>query len=58
MGENHGHPTVNQVGGQRGQSIELTLRPTIFDHHVAAFDIAGFVQALAQSGDLRCEPAG
>jgi hypothetical protein len=58
MGKNHGHSTANQVRRQRGQSIELTVRPAIFNRHVAAFNIAGFAQALAQSDDLRCEPLG
>ena len=45
---NHGHLTANQIGRQCRQSIVLTLRPAIFDRHVAAFDIAGFAQALAE----------
>src|SRR5207237_2379468 len=58
MGENHGHPTADQVGCQRRQSIELTVRPTILDRHIEAIDIAGFFQALPQSGYLRGEAAG
>ena len=38
--DDHGHLTADQIGGQRRQSIVLTLRPTIFDRHVLAFDIA------------------
>jgi hypothetical protein len=38
--------TAHQVGRQSRQSIELVLRPTIFDQDVAAINVAGFAQAL------------
>src|SRR5262249_47449914 len=43
---NHGHAAANQVGGLCWQSFETTLGPAIFDRHVAALDIAGFVETL------------
>ena len=45
----NGHVTADQVGHQRRQAIELALRPTVFDRHVLALDVAGFVQALSES---------
>src|SRR5262249_26091486 len=44
----HGHLTMNQIGGHRRQSINSALRPAIFDRHVAAFDVAGFLQGLTE----------
>ena len=46
--DDHGHLAADQIGRQRRQSIVLTLRPAVFDRHVLALDIAGFVQALAE----------
>jgi hypothetical protein len=43
-----GHPAVHQVGRQLGQLRELTVRPTVLDRDVAAFDIAAFAQTLAE----------
>jgi hypothetical protein len=34
--------TMNQIGHQRGQPIDLVLRPPVFDRHVAAFNVTGF----------------
>ena len=42
--DNHGHLSANQIGRQCRQSIVLVFCPTVFDRHVAAFDIAGFTQ--------------
>src|ERR1700730_2063342 len=36
----HRHLTVDQVVSKRRQSIGLVLRKTIFDRHVATFDVA------------------
>src|SRR3989442_780903 len=41
-GDDHGHLTTNQVGGQRWQSIVIDIRPAIFDLYVLVLDIAGF----------------
>ncbi|MGB7100061.1 MAG: hypothetical protein WBD95_15020 [Xanthobacteraceae bacterium] len=46
--DDHGDLTSNQVGCQRRQPINLTLRPTVFDRHVPPFDIAGLTQAIAE----------
>jgi hypothetical protein len=47
---NHGHLATNQIGHQRWKSIVSTLRPTIFNRYVPAFDITGFMQASVEGG--------
>ena len=43
-------PTANEVGGQRGQSIVLVVRPAVFDREVLALDIACLFQAPMERG--------
>src|ERR1700757_2799461 len=43
--DDHGHSKLDEVNRQRRQSISLVSRPAIFNHNVAAFNVAGFVQA-------------
>src|SRR5215471_6393105 len=43
--DDHAHLTTNQIGRQSRQAIVLALSPTVFDRHIPAFDIAGFLQA-------------
>src|SRR5262249_43336952 len=40
----------NQIGRQRREPVVLQLCPAIFDRHVLAFDVAGFVEAFVESG--------
>ena len=40
-GRNHGHLATNQIGCHRGQSIVLTVRPTIFNRNIATICVAG-----------------
>jgi hypothetical protein len=42
---------ANQIGDERRQPIEATIRRAEFDRDVLALDIARFFQALAESGD-------
>ena len=42
----HGDLAANQFGRQRGQPIELTLRPAVLDSYVLAF-----IEALAKSAE-------
>jgi hypothetical protein len=44
----HGHATADQVSHQRRQAIELVVQPVVFDHHVPAFNVAGFTEPLAE----------
>jgi hypothetical protein len=48
----HGHLAANQIGRERWKSIELTLGKAVFDGHVLAFDVTGFLEALQKRGDL------
>ena len=34
------------------QAIVLAVQPVIFDYHVLAFDVAGFVEAFAERSDI------
>src|SRR5262249_35268694 len=43
-----GYTAVHQVGRQLRQPRKLTVRPTVLDRDLAAFDIAAFAQALAE----------
>ena len=47
--DDHGDLAANQIGRQLRQSIELTLRPAVFDRHVLALDIAGILEALTKA---------
>jgi hypothetical protein len=49
--KNHGHLAANQIGCQCRKSIELVLSPAVFDRHVAALDVAGFAEALAECSE-------
>jgi hypothetical protein len=42
------HSMLDQIGDQLGQSRIIIIRPAIFDHQVAAFDIAGLSEPIAE----------
>jgi hypothetical protein len=46
----HGYLTSNEIGRERRQPIQSSLRPAVFDRDVLALDITGLVQATAESG--------
>ena len=48
----HGDLSANQIGRQLRQSIDLILRPAVFDRHVLALDIAG---VSSGPGEMRAE---
>src|SRR5262249_45947473 len=56
IGVNHAHLATDQVRGQCGQAIVLTVRPMIFDRNVAALDKPSLAQALVKG--RRCIGAG
>ena len=43
---------ADKVFRQTGQAIVLAPSPTKFDRYVFAFDIAGFIQSLAERGQI------
>jgi hypothetical protein len=52
-GYDHGYAAADQIGRERRQPINLIFRPAVFDRHVLALDIAGFLQALEKrNGDV------
>ena len=57
-GRDHGRAPANQIGCQHRQSIDLTLRPAVFDRHVLALEIAGVLEALAKSTQTLRPPLG
>jgi len=50
----HGHATADEVGHERRQAIELALQPVVLHRYVLAFNVAGFVEALAEPGGTGC----
>src|SRR5262249_49414388 len=45
---NHCDSALNQIGGERGQSIIVTVRPAVFDGYIAPLVIPGFGEALPE----------
>src|SRR5262245_57071745 len=48
----YGRWVSDQFGGQCRQSLKATIGRNIFDRNIAAFDIAGFLEPLAESAEL------
>src|SRR5262249_15591648 len=48
---NERHMAAHEFCRQRGKPIVVTLRPAVFDRDVLAFDVAGFLQTLAECGN-------
>jgi len=48
----HRHLKADQVGRECRQSVNLASRPAVFDVDIAVLDITGFIQALAERGDV------
>jgi hypothetical protein len=42
---NHGDAAADEIGCERRQLTKLVLRPVVFDRHILALDIAGFLEA-------------
>jgi hypothetical protein len=49
--------SANQIGHQCRQATVFFLQPVVFDRHVLAFDVTGFVEALANAAARRAEAA-
>jgi hypothetical protein len=54
----HAYPALNEIGEQRRQPVVLPLRPAKLDRDIAALDVAGIAQALAESVDQVAECVG
>src|SRR5436190_1414168 len=46
----NGHATAHEVSHQHRKAIELALQPVVLHRDVMAFNVAGFVEALAERG--------
>ena len=42
------YAATDEIGCKRRQPIDLIFRPAVFNRHVLALDIAGFLQALEE----------
>jgi hypothetical protein len=52
-GCDHCYAAADEIGGKRRQPIGLALRPAVFNRHVLALDIAGFLKSLEKrNGDV------
>src|SRR5260370_32876309 len=52
-GNDHGNSTLDQIGSQRRQAIELIFRKAEQDFDVPAFDITAFIEGLPQCSHIR-----
>src|SRR5262245_3512349 len=56
-GDDHSDLTTNQIGRQCRQSVISALCPAVFNGHVPALDIAGFLQTVMEEGSEYCANA-
>jgi len=49
--DNYRNLALNQISRERGQSIDLTFRPAVFDRNVLALNVTGFVEAATKCND-------
>jgi hypothetical protein len=57
-GHDHSDPAANKIGSKFGQAVMLAVRPAIFDHHVAAFEITLFAKAQQERAHGSGRPVG
>jgi hypothetical protein len=51
--QNHRYAAADEIGRQRWQPIVLIFRPAVFNSHVLALDVTGFLQPLEKrNGDV------
>jgi hypothetical protein len=48
----HGHLSADQIGQQCWQAIVSALQPVVLDRYVLPFDVADFIEALAERGHI------
>jgi hypothetical protein len=54
----HRHAPADQIGDERGQAVDLTLRVAIFDCDVAAFNVADLAQPAPERLGQLCRIVG
>ena len=55
--DEHGHLLVGQISRERRQSVVAPFRPSKLDGEVAAFDVSGFGETIAEGADAAGEGA-
>src|SRR5262249_715657 len=53
-GNNDCNLPADEIGGQCSKPTVISLRPAVFDPHVAAFDKTGVIQSLSNDSDQEC----
>src|SRR5262249_48317478 len=53
-GNNDCNLPADEIGGQCSKPTVISLRPAVFDRHVAAFDKTGVIQPLSNDSDQEC----
>src|SRR5262250_1104423 len=53
-GNNDCNLPADEIGGQCSEPTVISLRPAVFDRHVAAFDKTGVIQSLSNDSDQEC----
>src|SRR5262249_57077659 len=53
-GNNDCNLPADEIGGQCSKPTVISLRPAVFDRHVAAFDKASVIQSLSNDSDQEC----
>src|SRR5262249_47072956 len=53
-GNNDCNLPADEIGGQCSKPTVISLRPAVFDRHVAAFDKTGVIQSLSNDSDQEC----
>src|SRR5262245_49849308 len=48
--DDHGDLAANEISGQRGHSLVVTLGPSELDRDILALDESGFLEAFAEAG--------
>src|SRR5262249_55785996 len=45
---------ADEIGGECSKPTIISLRPAVFDRHIAAFDKTGVIQSLSNDSDQEC----
>jgi hypothetical protein len=48
----HSHLSANQIGHQRRQAVVVAFHPMVLNGYVLPVDVAGFTEALIESGRI------
>jgi hypothetical protein len=54
----NGYAPADEVSHERRQAIVSALQPVVFNHHVLALDVAGFVEGFAERSRIASRGLG